>query len=195
MILKKELVMIKKLFIGVLAVMLMTTMAEARDVSGKNIPESMNVGDDLLILNGAGTRTKMWMSIYAAGLYLPKKMNNAQEIINADIPMAIKIDVISGFMSAKKLEDALREGFEQSTNGNLTSLKDRVDKFILAQKAELNKDDILEYVYIPGKGVSVFSKGKLATTVEGIDFKKAVFGIWLCDNPCDEDLKKELLGK
>ncbi|RLC28517.1 MAG: chalcone isomerase, partial [Deltaproteobacteria bacterium] len=47
--------------------------------------------------------------------------------------------------------------------------------------------------YIPGKGVSVFSKGKLTTTVEGLDFKKAVFGIWLCDDPCDEDLKEELL--
>ena len=187
--------MIKKLFIGMLAVLLMTSIAEAREVSGKNIPESMNAGDNSLLLNGAGTRTKMWMSIYAAGLYLPKEMHNAKEIINADIPMAIKMHVISGLMSADKLEGALREGFEQSTNGNLSLLKDRIDKFILAQKAELNKDDILEYVYIPGKGVSVFSKGKLATTLEGLDFKKALFGIWLSDNPCEEDLKEELLGK
>ncbi len=186
--------MIKKLFIGVLAVLLMNSMAEAREVSGKNIPESMTAGDNALILNGAGTRTKMWMSIYAAGLYLPEKMQNAQEIISADIPMAIKIHVISGFMSAEKMENALRDGFEKSTNGNLTPLKDRIEKFILAQKAELNKDDILEYVYIPGQGVSVFSKGKLTTTVEGNDFKKAVFGIWLCDDPCDEDLKEGLLN-
>ena len=187
--------MIKKLFIGMLAVLLMTSIVEAREVSGKNIPESMNAGDNPLLLNGAGTRTKMWMSIYAAGLYLPKEMHNAKEIINADIPMAIKMHVISGLMSADKLEGALRDGFEHSTNGNLSLLKDRIDKFILAQKAELNKDDILEYVYIPGKGVSVFSKGKLATTVDGLDFKKALFGIWLSDNPCDEDLKEELLGK
>lgn len=185
--------MIKKLFIGVLAVLLMTSMAEAREVSGKNIPESMTVGENTLILSGAGTRTKMWMSIYAAGLYLPKKMQNAQKIINDDIPMAIKIHIISGLMSAKKMENALRDGFERSTNGNLTPLKDRIEQFILAQKAELSKDDILEYVYIPGKGVSVFSKGKLVTTVEGLDFKKAVFGIWLGDTPCDEDLKEELL--
>lgn len=187
--------MIKKLFIGVLAVLLMASMAEAMEVSGKNIPESMTAGDNSLILNGAGTRTKMWMSIYAAGLYLPEKMNNSQEIINADIPMAIKLHVISGFMSAEKMENALLEGFEHSTNGNVAPLKDRIDKFVNAQKAELNKDDILEYVYVPGQGVSVFSKGKLATTVEGLDFKKAVFGIWLCDEPCDENLKEELLAK
>ena len=100
--------MIKKLFIGVLAVLLMTSMAEAREVSGKNIPESMTAGDNSLLLNGAGTRTKMWMSIYAAGLYLPKKMDNSQKIINADIQMAIRLHVISGFLSAKKMENALR---------------------------------------------------------------------------------------
>jgi hypothetical protein len=187
--------MMKKLFIGVLAVLLMSSITEAREVSGKDIPESMNVGDNSLLLNGAGTRTTLWMSIYAAGLYLPKKMQKAQEIIDADTPMAIKIHVISGFMSAKKLEKAFREGFEQSTNGNPGPLKTRIDKFILAQKAEVNKDDILDYVYIPDKGISVFSKGKLSTTIEGLDFKKAVFGIWLCDNPCDEDLKQALLGK
>ena len=185
--------MIKKLFIVVLAVLLMTSMAEAREVSGKNIPESITAGENTLLLSGAGTRTKMWMSIYAAGLYLPEKMQNDQKIINADIPMALKLHVISGLMSAEKMEKALREGFEKSTNENLAPIKDRMEKFILAQRAELNKDDILEYVYTPGKGVSVFSKGKLATTVEGLDFKKAVFGIWLCDDPCDEDLKEELL--
>jgi len=185
----------KKLFIGVLAVLLMISTAEAVEVSGKDFKEVMYAEDSPLILNGAGTRTKMWISIYAAGLYLPKKIHNAKEIIDADLPMVIKIHVISGFMSAKKLEGALREGFEQSTNGNLAPLKDRIDKFILAQKAEVNKDDILEYLYIPGKGVSVFSKGKLTTTIEGLDFKKALFGIWLCNNPCDEDLKEELLGK
>lgn len=185
--------MIKKLFIGVLAVLLMTSMAEARDVSGKNIPESMTAGDNTLVLSGSGTRTKMWMSIYAAGLYLPEKMQNAQKIINADIPMAIRLHMISGFVSAEKMNNALLEGFEKSANGNLAPLKDRIDKFILAQKAELNKDDILEYVYIPGKGVSIFSKGKLAATIDGLDFKKALFGIWLCDDPCDDDLKEELL--
>jgi hypothetical protein len=31
--------------------------------------------------------------------------------------------------------------------------------------------------------------------IPGLDFKKALFGIWLCDNPADKDLKLKLLGK
>ncbi|GAA6767582.1 hypothetical protein AAFH68_35310 [Flavobacterium sp. CGRL1] len=34
-------------------------------------------------------------------------------------------------------------------------------------------------------------KGK----IQGFDFKKALFGIWLSDKPVDETLKKHLLGQ
>ncbi|HCX90261.1 MAG: hypothetical protein COW04_00540 [Deltaproteobacteria bacterium CG12_big_fil_rev_8_21_14_0_65_43_10] len=28
----------------------------------------------------------------------------------------------------------------------------------------------------------------------GLPFKKALFGIWLCDNPAQKSLKREMLG-
>ena len=92
------------------------------------------------------------------------------------------------------MENALREGFEKSTNGNLSPIKDRMEKFIAAQTTEVNTDDVFEYVYIPKEGVSVFFKGKLVTTVKGLDFKKAVFGIWLGKDAGDKNLKKGLLN-
>ena len=104
------------------------------------------------------------------------------------------VDLRSRTLSAKKMENALREGFEKATNENLSPIKDRIEKFIAAQTTEVHTDDIFEYVYIPDKGVSVFFKGKLVTTIKGLDFKKAVFGIWLGKNAGDKDLKKELLN-
>ena len=32
-------------------------------------------------------------------------------------------------------------------------------------------------------------------TIEGLDFKKALFGIWLGNKPADDDLKDGMLGK
>ena len=32
-------------------------------------------------------------------------------------------------------------------------------------------------------------------TIEGLDFKKALFGIWLGNKPADDDLKAGMLGK
>jgi len=31
--------------------------------------------------------------------------------------------------------------------------------------------------------------------VQGLDFKKALFGIWLSDNPVQENLKNDMLDK
>ena len=49
--------------------------------------------------------------------------------------------------------------------------------------------------YEPGKGVSVIRNGTVKVTVEGLDFKKALFGIWLSDDPIQDSLKEEMLGE
>ena len=49
-------------------------------------------------------------------------------------------------------------------------------------------------VYVPEKGVVFYKNGEKKGVIEGYDFKKALFGIWLGDNPVDEGLKKGLLG-
>jgi hypothetical protein len=38
-------------------------------------------------------------------------------------------------------------------------------------------------------------KGALKGTIKGIDFKRAVFSIWLGEKPADAKLKKGMLGK
>ncbi len=42
---------------------------------------------------------------------------------------------------------------------------------------------------------SSYKNGVKKGTIEGHDFKKALFGIWLGDNPADSGLKTGLLGK
>ncbi len=40
----------------------------------------------------------------------------------------------------------------------------------------------------------MFINGISRAVIAGLDFKKALFGIWLCDQPADKNLKKKLLG-
>jgi len=42
--------------------------------------------------------------------------------------------------------------------------------------------------------VKAFKNGKLLSTTEGEDFKKALFGIWLGASPVDSGLKTAILG-
>jgi len=56
------------------------------------------------------------------------------------------------------------------------------------------KGDKYVIAYIKNKGVVVMKNGKKLKTIPGYEFKKALFGIWLCPEPADEDLKEGMLG-
>ena len=187
--------MIKKLLIVLLAVLFIAPVASAVEVGGKNLPEKLQVGDTTVFINGSGVRMKaLFIKVYACGLYLTKKMSDPQKIMDADEPMAIRMHVITNLMGYDKLIAALRTGFEKSTGGNTGPIKAKIDKYIVAHKGDVKEDKIFQYEYVPGEGTSVIIDGRKAITVEGLNFKKAVFGIWLCDEPADAALKERLLG-
>ncbi len=187
--------MMKKMFIVLVSLMMVSSMAIAKDVGGKNLPETITAGKDTLVLNGGGVRVKLMMDIYAGGLYLKAKSQDAAKIIEADEPMAIKVHIISGLMNDTKMADALKEGFEKSTKGNVAPIQSRIDKMIAVMKGEYKPDDVFDFMYIPEEGVSVYKNGRALGTIKGIDFKKPLFGIWLCDEPAQEDLKQAMLDK
>lgn len=153
------------------------------------------VGKEQLILNGAGLRKKYFVKVYAGGLYLRKKETDAKKIINADEPMAIRMQFIYDGVSGKELVDAWNEGFADATKGSLGPLKESTDKFNSFFTEEARKGDVYDIIYTPGEGVTVSIKGKLKGTISGPDFKKTLFAIWLGEKPVDNSLKQGMLGK
>ena len=65
----------------------------------------------------------------------------------------------------------------------------------LENREKIKEGDIFEIWYVPGMGVQPFKNGNFQANIEGLDFKKALFGIWLSDKPADASLKKSLLGR
>ena len=186
---------LRKVSITLLAVLFFATSAFALEVAGVNMPDTIKAGGNDLVLNGAGVRSKFFIKVYVGGLYLKEKSGDADKIIAADEPMAIKMVIITGLVTSDKMEAAFREGFENSTKGNIAPIKDKIEVLINAFKAKMNKGDIYDFVNVPGKGVEVYKNGSLLSSIQGLDFKKALFGIWLCDKPAQESLKNKMLGK
>ena len=164
-------------------------------VGGVKIPPSLSAGDINLNLNGAGIREKYWIDLYVGGLYLKVKSSDASKIINTDEPMAIKLHIISSLITSEKMTEAVNEGFTKSTNGNLTPIQAKINQFKAVFKDEIKKGDIYDFIYEPTKGVVIFKNGKFSASIASLDFKKALFGIWLCNSPADENLKLKMLGK
>lgn len=164
-------------------------------LNGVTVPASVKVGDHSLNLNGAGIRKKAFFKLYVAGLYTSKKSKDAAALISADEPIGIRLQITSGVVSSDNMSEAISEGFKKSTGGKTEPLQAKIDQFIANFKKEaITEGNIFELFYVPGKGVETYKNGKLLTTIAGIDFKKALFGIWLGGDPVDSDLKTGLLG-
>ena len=185
----------KRLMVLILAVFLMSPAAGAVEVAKVTLPDSLTAGDDTLMLNGAGLRKKFVIKVYAAGLYLKEKASDPAKIIDEDAPMAIRMHFIHDGVSSKKLVDAWNKGFMDGTGGNVAPIQTGIDQFNAFFTEEARKDDIYDIIYVPEQGVSVYIKGALKGVVKGLDFKKALFSIWLGDKPADAKLKKGMLGQ
>lgn len=164
-------------------------------LNGITLPASLKQGSIELVLNGGGIRKKAFFKLYTAGLYVSAKTKNAADIVNADKPTAFRLTITSSVISSSNMSEAIQEGFEKSLNGKIGAMQPKIDQLVATFKSEeIKEGDIFELFYVPGEGVKASKNGKLKNTIPGLDFKKALFGIWLSENPVDSDLKAGLIG-
>lgn len=172
-----------------------TLLASAQTKVGDvTVPATYKVGDNILTLNGAGMREKLWFDLYVGSLFVQQKTTSGSEVMNADAPMVVTLDITSSVITREKMVDAIMEGFEKSTKKNVGPYQKRIDQLLGAFSGDIVVGDKFALVYEPGKGVTLLKNGEAKTTVEGLDFKKVLFGIWLGADPVDDDLKEGMLG-
>jgi hypothetical protein len=184
-----------KIYIFLLTVILFASTGHTKEIAGINFPDVHEISQTELILNGVGLRTKFFLQLYAGGLYLEQKSSQPKQIILADSPMAIRLHIVSSMITSEKMEAATREGFEKATDNNISLITSQIEQFILVFKEKIQENDIYDLVYSPDKGVTVYKNDKIYSSIVGLNFKQALFGIWLCDNPAQESLKTEMLGE
>jgi|SRR6056297_3297733 len=193
----------KKALIAVLILLLASPVVMAKTIEGVDVPETIILDGQNLVLNGAGVRNKkvvfINIDVYVAGLYLQSQTSDAQVIIDAEAPMAIRLYMTTGMASKEKMIDAWNEGFESVTGGNTEPLQEKIEKFNAMFNKDPEEGDMYEIAYIPGTGITVAMNEEIqGDPIAGLEFKKAVFGIWLGKNLEDKylkALKSGLLGK
>ena len=185
----------KKIFLVLtLLIIFPVSLALAIEIGGVQLPDSLTVNNVKLQLNGAGLRKKVVIKVYAGGLYLLQKETDPGKIIAADEPMVIRMHFIHSKVSKESLVNAWNEGFANATNGNIAAIEKEIEKFNGYFQDDAKKGDIYDVIYLPGQGVSVEINGKRQGPIPSLEFKKAVFSIWLGEKPADAKLKKGMLG-
>jgi hypothetical protein len=193
---------IKKIALGFILVIsvLFSSKANAQKeivFDGITLPRTIAFEGNNLKLNGFGTRSKLWTEVYIQALYITNLSDNADEILNSDTNMAIRLQITSSLVTSKKLSKSLQKGIIKSIGEeNLPKFASQLDLLEkLLNREDTNKGDNFNLIYTPlDKSIWVYKNNTLEGKIPGLEFKKAFFGIWLGKNPVDEELKNSLLG-
>lgn len=163
-------------------------------ISGTKIPQDLKINtQDTLQLYGAGSRTIFWIDVYLVAVYFNGNDYTAQQLIDANETMGLRLYMKSSLVSKSRIKTAIERGFNKSTNGNYKKYKTRIEDMIDSFEEEIYKNDVIDLIYHPSGETRFYKNNKYLGTVQGIDFKEALFGIWLSENAVDSGLKEEIL--
>lgn len=173
-------------------------LAQTTEVSGVKFPNTFQVGNTRLQLNGAGVRYKVVFKVYAAALYLGEKASTPEAALAAPGPRRLQVVMLRdidanelGKLFTKGMEqNAPREEFSKSITGVLR-MSD-----IFSTRKKLVAGDSFAVEWLPGTGTVISVNGKPeGAPVKEPEFYSALMKIWLGNSPADPQLKDALLGK
>ncbi|MGB0778136.1 MAG: chalcone isomerase family protein [Flavobacteriaceae bacterium] len=180
----------------ILIFFLSLTMQAQMEVGDINLPAvKTNEIDKELNLNGAGIREKFWMDLYVGSMYVVSKNESAEFYCSSQESVLMKLNIVSNLITSEKMFNAINEGFENSAKNPNAELAKKIDLFKnLFTSEEIIKGDTFTFSFVPSKGTYIYKNDTEISLLEGNDFQKALFGIWLGEKPADKNLKKNLLG-
>ena len=167
--------------------------AHAKECLNVSFPDQMSVDGSTLALNGLGLRqaTMLKVNVYVAALYVTRVSTDPNAIL-ASAPMQLILHFVRS-VGRSDLNKAWDEGFEANAAGQIPALKARIEK-LKSLTADMKSGERLTFTHKPGAGVRVDVGGAAKGTVEGDDFAKTFFSIWLGSHPPNANLKAGLLG-
>lgn len=167
--------------------------AGAATLAGVQVPDTAQVANTDLTLNGVGLRTKFFFKIYVGGLYLPQKSTDAAAIAAGTAPNRVLMHMIYE-VSREQFADAWHEGFKDNNPQDYDALHDQVEQFI-AFFGDCKKDDVITLDYVPSQGTLVMWNGELRGNITGEAFHHALMNVFLGPNPPTSSLKEGMLGQ
>jgi hypothetical protein len=169
-----------------------SSIADAGELAGVEMPDQITIGEHSLVLNGMGLRKKAFIKVYVAGLYLSERSGEPGTILAADAPRRMTMSFLFS-VGADKMCDAWKEGLEKNTPSASSDVEARFET-LCTLLDDLGKGDTLIVTYLPGAGTAVESNGVVKGTIPGKGFADALFASWLGPEPPGEEMKRGLLG-
>lgn len=164
-----------------------------REVEGIPFAEVVDEEGAPLRLAGAGVFRWKWLfRVYAVAHYLPPGAGPAgpSSDVARRLEFSYLVDIERGGFG-KAADELLARNFPPEA---LAPLRERLDR-LHAAYVDVKAGDRYALTYLPGQGTELTHNGRHLALVEGADFARAYFAIWLGEAPIDARLRDRLLGR
>lgn len=167
--------------------------AAVTTVDGTVFSNTVTVNQTRLDLQGVALLRYMYfIEAYTGALYLPDTADGslALEDISKHLVLEYRVAISAeDFARAteKKIRESVSEAEFQRLLPKITALN-RLYRDVVPR-------DRYALTYIPGSGTVLTYNSTPLGTIEGHEFARAVFSIWIGANPIDKGFRDKLLGK
>ena len=165
----------------------------AASLAGVTLPDTEQVGGAKLVLNGLGLRTKFFVKVYVAGLYVGQKSSDPRALLAVDAPKRIVMQFLHG-ASKSQMADAFNDSFDDNSPDAMKTMKAEIDR-LLGALEPVKVGDQMVFTYVPGTGTTFALNGQAKLIIAGPAFGPVLFAVWLGPKPPTADLKKGMLGQ
>jgi hypothetical protein len=174
------------------------TAAAQVQLSGQTFAARARVDGQELVLNGVGLRAVAWLEGYAAGLYLPRRAQRADEVLAMPGAKRLQLRMLQD-VPASEFVKAFGKGVVRNTPvAEVDALRERMARFDqqVHSLAKVRKGDVVDLDYLPSAGLAFTHNGRrIGAPIAGPDFYAALLRIFIGDRPVDAELKTGLLGR
>ena len=168
----------------------------AAEVAGVKVAESLRIGEQTLLLNGAGLRSKLFIKVYVGALYVEQRMSTPAAIFDSTGRRRVELRLLRD-LDAESLHSALNDGLENNHSAaELIAMKPATDALagIMRRIGKVVEGDIVA-IDFSADGVRIALNGEERGKIADVGFARALLKVWLGDKQADASLKNALLGK
>lgn len=175
------------------AILFFSANLHPAEIDGIFFNDEYVVGNRKLPLRGYAILNYMLViKAYAGALYTESGV--PASAVLGDTPRILELHYFHN-ISAEDFKASTIEMIKRNTTPpEFSALGDRLNTFNGFYRS-VKPGDRYRAEYIPKKGTTLYLNGKNLGTVDGNDFSRAFFAIWIGKNPIDKKFRDRLLGK
>lgn len=172
------------------------TVAQAAEVDGMQVDDTIELGGMRLRLNGAGVRTVYIVKAYVAALYVREPSAQSQTLFGQDGPRRLSITMLAD-LSSEWIAERFFKAMRANHGGEaFARIEPRIEQLMdtLLSLGQMRKGERID-IDAFDDATRVSDDGQPLGSVPGEDVFDALLRVFVGERPIDTALKSDLLGE